>query len=195
MNIFNKQFENKIVLLRPLEPNDFYSFLEIAFDESIWYRTTHRIQSEADLRKYVDVSIKEREKEFRYPFTIIDKRVNRIAGCTSYANVSEKDMRLEIGWTWLGKEFQGTGLNKACKFLLLQNAFEKLGFERVEFKTDVLNMQSRKALRKLGAQEEGILRSHTLMYDGRRRDTIYYSILKSEWEEIRVKIFPEYLNE
>ncbi len=192
MNKFKLQLENSIALLRPLESNDFNGFLDIAFDESIWYRTTNRIQSEEDLRKYVDDSIKEREKEFRYPFTIIDKRVNRIVGCTSYGNISQKDKRLEIGWTWLGKEFQDTGLNKACKFLLLQNAFENLGMERVEFKTDVLNMQSRKALIKIGAVEEGILRSHTLMPDDRRRDTIYYGILKQEWINTKKTIFQEY---
>lgn len=189
---FNKSFENSIAKLRPLEESDFNAFIEIAFDESIWIRTTNRIQTEEDLRKYVEDSIKERERKFRYPFTILDKRVNRIAGCTSYANISERDKRLEIGWTWLGKEFQGTGLNKACKFLLLQNAFENLGIVRVELKTDVLNMQSRKAMMKIGAVEEGILRSHTLMPDGRRRDTIYYSILKSEWKKIRETIFKEF---
>ena len=185
--------ENHIALLRPLEINDYYSFLQIAFDKNIWLRTTNRIESKEDLMKYVEDSIKEREKDFRYPYTIIDKRVNRIAGCTSYGNVSEKDKRLEIGWTWLGKDFQGMGLNKTCKFLLIQNAFEKLGFERVEFKTDVLNMQSRKALEKIGAVEEGVLRSHTLMPDGSRRDTIYYSILKPEWMNIKQTIFKEYL--
>lgn len=189
---FNMIMENRIAKLRPLNPDDYYDFLDIAFDESIWYRTTNRIESEEDLRDYVDNSIKEREDEFRYPLTIIDKRINRVAGCTSYANVSVKDKRVEIGWTWLGKEFQGTGLNKACKFLLLKNAFEYLGMERVELKTDVLNLQSRKAIMKIGAVEEGILRSHTLMPDGRRRDTIYYSILKPEWENIKQTIFKEF---
>lgn len=189
---FTKSFENSIAKLRPLEENDFNAFIDIAFEESIWIRTTNKIQTEEDLRKYVEDSIKERERNFRYPFTIIDKRINRIAGCTSYANVSAKDKRLEIGWTWLGKEFQGTGLNKACKFLLLNNAFENLEMERVELKTDVLNMQSRKAMMKIGAVEEGILRSHTLMPDGRRRDTIYYSILKSEWLNIKETIFKEF---
>lgn len=189
---FNQAFENSIAKLRPLEESDFNDFIDIAFDESIWIRTTIHIQTEEDLRKYVEDSIKERERKFRYPFTIIDKRVNRTAGCTSYANISEKDKRLEIGWTWLGKDFQGTGLNKACKFLLLQNAFESLGIERVELKTDVLNVQSRRAMMKIGAVEEGILRSHTLMPDGRRRDTIYYSILNSEWGKIKETIFKEY---
>lgn len=191
---FNRIIENSIALLRPIEENDFNEFLKIAFDESIWIRTTNRIQSEEDLRKYIEKSIKERERNFRYPFTIIDKRINKIAGSTSYANISLKDKRLEIGWTWLGKEFQGTGLNKACKFLLLQNAFENLNFERVELKTDVLNLQSRKAMLKIGAVEEGILRSHTLMPDGRRRDTIYYSIIKNEWQKIKAEIFNEFIN-
>jgi RimJ/RimL family protein N-acetyltransferase len=189
MTKYNVTLENNIALLRPLQIEDYNQFLAIAFEQEIWKRTTNRIDNEADLKKYLEGSIEERNRNFRYPFTIIDKRSNRIAGSTSYANISEKDKRLEIGWTWLGKEFQGTGLNKACKFLLLQNAFENLGMERVEFKTDVLNMQSRKAMLKIGAVDEGILRSHTLLPDGRRRDTIYYSILKHEWKTIKETIF------
>ena len=92
----------------------------------------------------------------------------------------------------MGKEFQGTGINKECKFLLLQYAFEHLKFERVEFKTDVLNKASRRALEKIGAKEEGILRSHTLMHDGRRRDTIYYGILINEWTSLKNTIFKNY---
>jgi RimJ/RimL family protein N-acetyltransferase len=99
---------------------------------------------------------------------------------------------LEIGATWLAKNYQGTGVNKTCKFLLIRFAFEELNYERVELKTDVLNQQSRKAILKIGAVEEGILRSHILIHDGRRRDTIYYSILKNEWEDVKKNIFAEY---
>ncbi|MEW6509002.1 MAG: GNAT family protein [Bacteroidota bacterium] len=189
MTKYNVALENNIALLRPLQKEDYNQFLAIALGQEIWEWTTNRIDNEAGLKKYLEDSIEERNRNFRFPFTIVDKRSNKIAGSTSYANISEKDKRLEIGWTWLGIEFQGTGLNKACKFLLLQNAFENLEMERVEFKTDVLNIQSRKAMIKIGAVEEGILRSHTLMPDGRRRDTIYFSILKPEWKIIKETIF------
>jgi RimJ/RimL family protein N-acetyltransferase len=176
--------ENNIALLRPLAPEDEEGLGKIAFDTDIWKYNVGKIMNSTELNEFINVALEDRKRNFRYPFTIIQKTSGEIAGSTSYANVSVKDKRLEIGWTWLGKKFMGTGLNKECKFLLLQYAFEHLKFERVEFKTDVLNKASRRALEKIGAKEEGILRSHTLMHDGRRRDTIYYSILSDEWKEI-----------
>ena len=176
--------ENDSVILKPLTSEDEEGFSKIAFNPDIWKYTVTRIMNSTELKEYISISLEERTKSSRYPFTIIHKPSGEIAGSTSYGNISVKDKRLEIGWTWLGKKFMGTGLNKECKFLLLQYAFEHLKFERVEFKTDVLNKAARKALVKIGAKEEGILRSHTLMHDGRRRDTIYYSILANEWKKL-----------
>jgi RimJ/RimL family protein N-acetyltransferase len=119
----------------------------------------------------------------RLPFTIIDKKSGAIAGSTSFGNISFRDKRLEIGWTWIAKDYQGKGINDQIKYLMMEYAFGTLGFERVEFKTDVLNTFSRRALLRIGATEEGILRNHMLMTHNRRRDTIYYSVLRSEWEE------------
>jgi len=178
--------ENNIALLRPLKPEDEKGFGKISFDAGIWKYNVFRIMNSAELNEFINKSSDDRKRNFRYSFTIINKASGEIAGSTSFANISVKDKRIEIGWTWLGKKFMGTGLNKECKFLLLQYAFEHLKFKRVEFKTDVLNKASRKALQKIGAREEGILRSHTLMHDGRRRDTIYYSILAGEWSEIKM---------
>jgi len=133
-----------------------------------------------------------RDKELKYPWAIYDKKAEAYAGCTSYLNISAVNSRLEIGSTWIGEEFQRTGLNRACKFLLLSYAFEDLGWERVELKTDSRNEQSKTAIQKIGAQYEGKLRSHTLMSDGYRRDTVYYSILKPEWPRIKSVIFSGY---
>ncbi len=178
--------ENKLVLLKPVTTEDEEGFSKIAFDADIWKYNVFRIMNPVELQEFVNKSIEDKKRNFRYPFTIINKASGEIAGSTSYSNISIKDKRLEIGWTWLGKKIMGTGLNKECRFLLLQYAFEHLKFERVEFKTDVLNKASRRALQKIGAKEEGILRSHTLMHDGRRRDTIYYSILSNEWSGIKM---------
>jgi RimJ/RimL family protein N-acetyltransferase len=112
---------------------------------------------------------------------VIDKRSGKLLGSTGFGNYFPRDQRIEIGWTWLGKAFQGIGINAQMKSLMLQYAFEELEMLRVEFKTDVLNLPARQALLRLGAAEEGVLRSHTLMTQGRRRDTIYYSFLKGEW--------------
>jgi RimJ/RimL family protein N-acetyltransferase len=173
--------ENDFVLLKPLSIEDKIGFIKIAFDKDIWRYSVNRIYDEAELDQFISEAISSKEKQLRFPFTIIDKIKNKIAGSTSLGNYSIKDKRIEIGWTWLGKEFWRTGLNLLCKNLLVTFVFEKSNAERIEFKTDILNIAARKSLLKLGAIEEGILRSHTLMHDGRRRDTIYYSILKKEW--------------
>lgn len=193
MNIFEEKIilESGNVMLRPLSREDIPALKEIAINPEIWKFVPYKISNEIELTDIVDQMIQQKNKNERIPFTIIDKKDNTVMGSTSYLNISEKDKRLEIGSTWLGKKYQGTGVNKICKFLLLRLAFEELNYERVELKTDVLNQQSRKAILKIGAVEEGTLRSHTLMHDGRRRDTIYYSILKNEWEDIKRNIFPE----
>ena len=186
------QFETDQVLLRPLLPEDIDGYRKIAFDEKIWKFYPSMISNETELQQFVTDAIRGRETRTRVTFTSIHKPTGEIAGSSSYGNISFRDQRLEIGWTWTGTAFQRTGINRANKFLLLQFAFEVLQFVRVEFKTDVLNEQARKALLAIGCTEEGILRSHTLMNHGRRRDTIYYSILRNEWPAIRQGVFGSY---
>jgi RimJ/RimL family protein N-acetyltransferase len=145
------------------------------------------------LEEFISLALEERQRGSSYPFVVYDKEKMAAAGSTRYGNISWKDKRIEIGWTWLGVDFQRTGLNRACKHALLKYAFETLDMERVEFKTDVSNQQARRALLKIGAKEEGILRSHSVMQDGRRRDTIYYSMLKNEWPGVRYPGIPRIL--
>jgi len=183
--------ENDFVKLRLLEKDDLNDFSQISNDSSIWEYFTSDLNSEENVKNWIDEALTQFTAKSRYPFTIIDKILKRTAGSTSFGNFSKRDSRIEIGWTWLGKKFQGSGINKQCKFLMLQYAFESLNLERVEFKTDVLNLQARKALKKIGAVEEGVLRSHTLMIHNRRRDTIYYSILKNEWLQLKKSIFKD----
>ena len=181
-----KFFENEIylenddVILKPVELSDVDGYCEIAFDIDIWDFTTGKLCNRNDTIEYVEKGIQDRIDKKRLMFTIFSKKDNSIAGSSSFGNISEKDGRLEIGWTWLAKKYHGKGLNQSCKKLLVNYAFDVLKAERVEFKTDTLNKKARKALLKIGCVEEGILRSHTLMHDGRRRDTIFYSILKSD---------------
>ncbi len=181
--------ETDRALLRPVEISDFDAFKSIAFHEDIWRYMTVALKTEEELKAYLDKAVTDRANKVRHAFTVIDKHTGHVAGSTSYGNINLGHSRLEIGWTWLGKAYHGKGLNRHCKFLLLQYAFEQLNLERVEFKTDAINPQSRKALKKIGGVEEGILRSHTIMQDGRRRNTIYYSILKPEWETVKENIF------
>ena len=187
----NLYLETDRVILRPLHLHDLPLLQTIAFNADTWRWTVTKIENKNELESWVNESITDRRKHSRYTFVIVDKATGNLAGSTAFGNISEKDKRLEIGWTWVSEACRGTGLNRHCKFLLLRYAFEELGYERIELKTDVLNLRSRQAMRKIGATEEGILRSHTLMHDGRRRDTIFYSILRPEWPQIKATIFAD----
>ncbi|WP_430412289.1 GNAT family N-acetyltransferase [Kordia sp.] len=178
----NLVIENDDVSLRIVSMEDISSLEKIAIDKSIWTYFTDEINSLDDLQKYVKSLLTQFEDHKNVPFVIYDKKKQKIVGMSSFGNISAKDQRIEIGWSWITPTAQGSGINKAYKDLLINFAFEKLEFVRVEFKTDVLNAKARKALEKIGATEEGVLRSHTLMHHNRRRDTIYYAILRDEWK-------------
>jgi RimJ/RimL family protein N-acetyltransferase len=182
---FNITLENKDLLLRPIISSDFENFKVLTLDKSQWYYFTSDLSNEDELKLWVANAINDIKNETRLPFTVIYKPENKIVGSSSLGNYSERDKRIEIGWTWVSKEFHGKTINDQMKFLLMQYCFEKLNLIRVEFKIDVLNIYARNALKRVGATEEGILRSHTLMINNRRRDTIYYSVLNSEWENIK----------
>lgn len=171
---------------------DIASFYPLTQQASLWKYFTVPLHRMEVLEKWVETALAEREVGKRIPFTIIEKSTGSICGSSSFGNISFFDKRIEIGWSWLGKNFLGTGINKHAKFTLLRYAFEELQFERVEFKTDFLNERARYGLLKIGAKEEGVLRSHMTMWNNRRRDTVFYSILKQEWLEIKERIFSGY---
>ncbi len=185
--------ENKRVLLRPLSMMDLESLLPIALESELWKVGMTEIRDRQDLEHYIEQALSDRTKGLSYPFVIVDKDSNQIAGSTRYSEITPQFKRLEIGWTWLSKNTRGSGLNKACKYELLRFAFEELLMNRVEIKTDALNLRSRAAIKKLGATEEGILRSHMITHSGRVRDTVMHSILSSEWPRIQQEVFGEYL--
>ena len=184
---FNISLENTDVLLRPMQQSDADAFYKVTSPKTIWLYFTSDLSVKSELIEWVNSALSGLQKKERLPFTIIDKSTQTVIGSSSFGNISYRDSRVEIGWTWLAKEFQGKGFNQQVKFMMLDYAFNECRMERVEFKTDVLNMAARKALIKIGCIEEGVLRSHTLMTNNRRRDTIYYSILKSEWPELKQK--------
>ena len=174
--------ENQRVRIEPLASKHIKELAYISKENpTLLQYSPSKFSSEKDSKDYILNAIEERNNGKRYPFAIFDKEANRYAGSTSLGSISNKDSRIEIGWTWLAPEFQGTGLNKACKVLILDYLFKNLGFERVQFKIDARNKQSRRAVEKLGAVFEAELRSHTLMVDGFRRNTVIYSILKNEY--------------
>jgi RimJ/RimL family protein N-acetyltransferase len=180
--------QNAVVRLRPIAESDVDRLLPIATDAQLWTYFVLRIEDRDDLERYVAEAIALHRAKERDTF-VIETVQGDAAGSTAYGYLSAKDRRVEIGGSWLGRAYQHTGINKNVKYLLLSYAFDGLGMMRVEFKTDTLNRQSRKALFNIGATEEGVLRSHTVMPGGRRRDTIYYSILRDEWPELRRTVF------
>lgn len=143
---------------------------------------TSDLSKDSELHKWINTAVISMENKERLAFAVLNAKNNHIIGSTSLANFSKRDKRIEIGWTWMTEKFQGAGYNQKVKYLLLEYCFEELQLERVECKTDVLNIAARKGLEKSGFTQEGILRSHTLLANGRRRDSIYYSVLKNEWK-------------
>jgi len=184
---FNISLENDNILLRPMQPSDVEEYYKVTALKPMWIYFVSDLSVLSQLKDWVKTALEQKEQHTRLPFTVIEKSTDKVIGSSSFGNISYHDSRIEIGWTWLASEFHGKGVNHQVKQLMLYYGFETLNMQRIEFKTDVLNIAARKALKKIGCFEEGVLRSHTLMINKRRRDTIYYSILKSEWPEVKRK--------
>src|SRR6478735_4827296 len=187
----NLKLETDKVILRPMQHLDIASFARLTNDATVWRYFTFLLNNSAELQRWVEVALKEREEGKRIPFTIIEKATGEICGSTSLGSISYYDKRIESGWSWLAKHYQGTGINFHAKFSMLSYAFDVLDWERVEIKTDNLNERAKQGLRKIGAKEEGVLRSHMQMPLDRRRDSVFFSILKDEWPKIKHSIFKE----
>ncbi len=185
------QLETPRVVLRLLQPDDVDHFLPLAQNKEIWKYFVKELDDPQELHSWVYVALQERAQHKRMPFTVIDKDTHEVCGSTSFLNISFYDKRIEIGSTWLGTPFIGTGVNRQAKFALLCYAFEVMKMERVEIKTDNLNERSKSALLKVGMVPEGVLRSHMQMHSNRRRDSIYFSIIRNEWEERKMQFFPD----
>lgn len=185
--------ETPRVILRLLQPEDYDHFLPLSAPKEIWQYFTKDLSDPEELQTWIYTALQERAQHKRMPFTVIDKDNHEVAGSTSFGNISFYDKRIEIGWSWLGNEFRGTGVNRHAKFALLCYAFEVMKMERVEIKTDNLNERAKAALLKVGMIPEGVLRSHMQMHSDRRRDSIYFSLLRNEWPERKESFFPDLL--
>lgn len=174
--------ENERVLLRPLVASDLDELLHFSIHEpELWTYSLIPANGKENLSKYIELALNSKAQKNAYPFLVIDKQSNEVAGSTRFYDLQEAHNTTQLGFTWYGKKFHGTGLNKNCKFLLLSYAFEELGADRVEFRADNLNKRSIAAMKSIGCTEEGVLRSNCASPDG-RRDSIVLSILKHEWE-------------
>jgi RimJ/RimL family protein N-acetyltransferase len=175
--------EDERVLLRPLEESDYENLLPFALNErGLWKYSLVGADGEDGLRNYMNIAFKEKAAGKEFPFIVFDKKENAYAGSTRFYDINFSYKTIQLGYTWYGKKFHGTGLNKHCKFLMLQFAFEKLNLERVEFRADATNERSIAAMKSIGCKVEGILRSNMPTAEGIvRRDSIVLSILKDEW--------------
>lgn len=180
--------ENHRVKLTLLDLSNYMHLSEIALQPKLVQYSPSKIDTPEDLKDYVQTAVDNYYHKTAMPFIIFDKEKNAYAGCTRYMNIDTVNSVVEIGATWIGRAFQGSGLNSNMKFLMLQYAFEDLKFDKVAFRADERNMASRKAIEKLGATFEGLLRKNILMLDGFKRNTACYGILKEEWPEIKVNL-------
>jgi RimJ/RimL family protein N-acetyltransferase len=176
------------VRLEPLSHDHFDDLREVAFDEEIWRWTTERALSPEELRAWIDRALAARATGTAMPFATIALPHGKAIGGTRFATWSAADRRVEIGWTWIGRDWQRTAVNTEAKYLMLRHAFDVLGCVRVELKTDALNQRSRNAMLRIGATEEGTLRRHMRVQGGRFRDSVYFSILDDEWPSVRARL-------
>jgi len=175
--------KNEVVLLRPLHYDDFENLIRFSSDQpELWKYSLITAAGAENLKNYIQIAERGRNEQKEYAFIVFDKRTNQCAGSTRFYDINVDFQTLQLGYTWYGKEFQGTGLNKNCKYLLLEFAFEKLKMERVEFRADNENAKSIAAMKSIGCKTDGILRSNMPKREGGRRDSIVLSILKHEWE-------------
>jgi len=174
--------ENERVLLRPLQVSDASLLGHYVNEEpDLWQYSLAAIHNSADLENYIQMAIEARENKTSYAFIVFDKLLNTYVGCTRFYDIQLNFQTTQIGYTWYSKKCWGTKLNENCKFLLLQLAFDQMGFERVEFRADNNNKRSIAAMQKIGCTVEGVLRNHLPMPNGKRRDSIVLSILKEDW--------------
>ncbi len=176
--------EDERVLLRPLQPEDFKHLLPFALREpGLWKYSITSAAGKEGMKHYMQVALKARRRGKEYPFIVFDKAAQQYAGSTRFYDLQLPYQYLQLGYTWYGKAFQGTGLNRHCKYLLLNFAFEQLNMERVEFRADADNERSIAAMKSIGCVPEGILRNHVPRQDGGRRNSMVLSIIKSEWND------------
>lgn len=185
MNVHPVTLIGNCVRLEPLSYSHHADLCEVGLDEELWRVTMTLIRTPEEMKKYIDTALREQAEGKSLPFAIVDTAFGKAIGSTRFGNIDNKNRRVEIGWTWIARRWQRTGVNTEAKLLLLTHAFETLGCIRVEFKTDSINIQSRNALLRIGAKEEGVFRNHMIAPGGRIRHSIFYSLVDLEWKDVK----------
>lgn len=179
----------RVARLEPLSESHIPELYYAGNDESIWrYMRYGQINTQEEMEEWVRGLLRAQANGSDLPFAVIHQETGGAIGSTRYLDIQPQNRSLEIGGTWYAVAHQRTAVNTECKYMLLRHAFEVLGCVRVQFKTDVRNRRSQKALERIGAQREGVLRDHMILPDGTVRSSIYYSILQSEWQGVKVRL-------
>jgi RimJ/RimL family protein N-acetyltransferase len=180
--------EGHHVRLEPLTKAHLAGLAQVGLDEELWRWIPTQVRTAEEMAAYIETALEEQKRGVSSPFAILEKATGRVIGSTRYGNIDRLHHRVEIGWTWVAREWQRTAMNTEAKYLLLRHAFETLGCIRVELKTDSLNEKSRAAILRIGAKQEGIFRNHMITTSGRIRHTVYFSIVDSEWPETKARL-------
>jgi RimJ/RimL family protein N-acetyltransferase len=188
MDITPVLLEGNAVILEPLSLQHLDGLCVVGLDPWLWRITMTHIGTRDEMKAYIETALAWHEAKTALPFAIIEKKSGTVVGSTRFANIDHANRRAEIGWTWIARPWQRSAINTEAKLLLLTHAFERMECIRVEFKTDSINEQSRNALLRIGAREEGILRNHMITPTGRVRHSVYYSIVADEWPAVKQKL-------
>src|SRR6266478_5293815 len=180
--------EGTHVRLEPLAKSHLAGLAEVGLDEELWRWIPTPVRTREEMATYIETALDEQAQGMALPFAIVEKATGRAIGSTRYGNIDRMHRRVEIGWTWVARNWQRSAMNTEAKYLLLKHAFETLGCMRVELKADSLNERSRAAILRIGAREEGIFWNHMITASGRIRHSVYFSIIDSEWPAVRARL-------
>lgn len=188
MSFEHVALSGNIVRLEPLSMDHLAGLCDVGLDPELWRLTTAPVRTPEEMRTYIASVLNQQQQGTALPFATLEKSSGRVIGSTRFLNIDAANRRGEIGATWVARPWQRTAVNTEAKYLMLRHAFETLGFIRVELKTDSLNTRSREAILRIGAKEEGIFRNHMICFDGRIRHSVYFSIIDSEWPEVKPEL-------
>jgi RimJ/RimL family protein N-acetyltransferase len=188
MNLEPVTLEGTHVRLEPLAESHHAALCEVGLDPELWHLIPYRVTTAQEMRAYIAAALHEQTAGKSLAFATVERASGKAIGATRFMNIDVANRRVEIGGTWIAPPWQRTAVNTEAKYLMLRHAFEVLGCVRVELKTDALNTRSRNAILRIGAREEGTLRRHTITWTGRIRDTVYFSILDSEWPRVKADL-------
>ncbi|MFI5297045.1 MAG: GNAT family N-acetyltransferase [Polyangiales bacterium] len=188
MSLAPVTLSGRTVRLEPLSLAHVPGLAAVGLDPALWRWIPTPVATVEEMRAYVATALDAQQRGLALPFALVDRHTEQVIGSTRYGNIDVTHRRVEIGWTWIAASHQRTSVNSEAKLLLLTHAFETLGAIRVELKTDALNERSRRAIRRIGAVEEGTLRRHMITASGRVRDSVYFSVLDDEWPAVRARL-------